>query len=192
MIKAIIFDFGGVIGIDGYWAWLQKQVPNFAERELFFHHLADQIDRGTITKDEYLNILTKETGVAKSNIWPEIFQTIAINQELLTIITSLKKQYKIGLLSNINATFLEEIFINHDLYKYFDEMFISSQHGVIKPEAAAFEKCLSMLKVTKDEALFFDDRQVHVDAANKFGLQAFVYTTNEKLTQDLREHGITV
>jgi HAD superfamily hydrolase (TIGR01509 family) len=67
---------------------------------------------------------------------------------------------------------------------------VSSRYKLIKPEPEAWLKILELLQVTKEAAVFIDDRQGHVDTSNKLGLKAFLFTGNQKLKQDLENYGI--
>lgn len=192
VLKAVIFDFGGVIATDGYWIWLGENVPNIEEKRPFFQKISEEVDKGIITNKEFIEQIARETGKDVNAIWPQIFQKIVINKELLRYITQLKTQYKIGLLTNFTHEWLDEIFQKYNLAPYFDQIIISSRHKLIKPEPEAFLKILELLQVTKEEAVFIDDRQGHVDASNKIGLKAFLFTTNEKLKEDLESCGIKI
>lgn len=190
MVKAIIFDFAGVIGTDGYWVWLKENVSNIEEKRPFFQKISEEVDKGTITNKKFVEQIAKESGKDVNIIWPQIFSKIVINTELLEYITQLKRQYKIGLLTNFTYEWLDELFQKYNLTPYFDQTLISSQYKLIKPEAEAFYKILELLQVSKEEAVFIDDRQGHVDASNKLGLKAFLFTGNEKLKEDLENYGI--
>lgn len=192
MIRAIIFDFAGVIGADGYWSWLRKNVRDLDDKKSFFQEMSEMVDKGTIANQEFVSIIAKETSISSDRIWPEIFREIAINDGLLALMKDLKMHYKIGLLSNFNHIWLDEIFEKYGLHTYFDKIFISSRHGSIKPEDEAFQKVINMLNVTKDEAIFIDDRQVNVDAGKNFGLISILFENNEKLKRDLQNYGIKI
>lgn len=190
VIKAVIFDFAGVIGVDGYWVWLRENVPNIEKKRPFFQKISEEVDKGIITNKEFIEQIARETGKDVNVIWPQIFQKIVINKVLLQYIAQLKTQYKIGLLTNFTHEWLDEIFQKYTLAPYFDQIIISSRHKLIKPESEAFLKILELLQVTEEEAVFIDDRQGHVDASNKIGLKAFLFATNEKLKEDLENYGI--
>lgn len=192
VIKAVIFDFAGVIGVDGYWVWLEENVLNIEEKRPFFQKISEEVDKGIITNKEFVEQIARETKKDVNIIWPQIFQKIAINTALLEYITQLKTVYKIGLLTNYTYEWFDEIFQKHNLTPYFDQILISSRYKLIKPEPEAFLKILELLQVTKEEAVFIDDRQGHVDASNKIGLKAFLFVDNEKLKQDLESYGIKV
>lgn len=190
MIKAIIFDFAGVIGTDGYWIWLREKVKDIENQEEFFHKLGNQVDKGIISHEQFVNQLAEKSGVSKELIWPQVFERIVINFDLLGLIKELKKNYKIGLLTNFTYPWMEKLFEKYKLVQYFDEVLISSAYKVIKPEPEAFAKVLELLEVSKEEAVFIDDRQMHVDGAENFGIKAFLFTSNEQLKKDLQEIGI--
>ena len=192
MIKAIIFDFFGVVVKEGYDIWLEKRVENLSEELQFFRDIGKKIDSGKITHEEFLNIISKKVGVESENIWPEVFKEMTLNENMLALIKSLKENYKIGVLSNATHVWLEDLLERHKLHEYFDEVYISSRQGFIKPQHEAFQKMLNMLDISKEEAIFIDDRQGNVDASNEFGIKAFCYTTVEKLKDDLKEYGVKV
>lgn len=187
MIKAIIFDFAGVIGSDGYWIWLKEKFPSIEGKKGYFQEISEQVDKGIITNQEFAHLLSEKTGIPHKDIWPQIYGKIIINDELLLLIKELKKGYKIGLLTNYTYEWLDEIFSIHNLSQYFDVKLISSKYGIIKPEQESFRKILEMLDVKKGEAIFIDDRQSHVDASNKLGLKAFLYENLKKLKEDLNK-----
>lgn len=190
MIKAIIFDFAGVIGTDSYWQWLEQKMPDIEQKREIFDQLANKVDKGEISNNEFVRALSEKLHVPPERVWKEIFPLTVINYELLGIIEILKKKYKIALFSNYTHEWLKEIIEKHHLSKHFDVIFISSEHGMRKPEAMAFQKILDMLGVTKEEAIFVDDRKNNLDAAKVFGIQSFQYTTPAVLREDLQKAGI--
>lgn len=191
MIKAIIFDFAGVIGTDGYWIWLKENVTDLESKREYYQKISEQVDKAAISNPEFVKAISDDTGIPEDKIWQEIYKEIVINDELLKFIKQLKKKYKIGLLSNFTSPWLREIFENYNLHSYFDQLIISSEHKLIKPEPEIFHKMLKMLKVKKNEAIFIDDRQIHVDAANSIGIKGMLFASNQRLKNDLKEMGVT-
>lgn len=192
MITAIIFDFAGVIGTDGYWMWLKENVQNIEAKRSYFQELSERVDKGIISNKEFVELLSAKTGVESSKIWPAVFKRIVLNEGLINYIRKLKKNYKIGLLSNFTFEWLDEIMEKHNLSSLFDAKFISSKYKMIKPEPEAFDKILELLGTSMSEVIFVDDRQGHVDAANILGVKAILYTTNENLMLDFENYGIKV
>jgi len=192
MIKAIIFDWAGVIGADGLWPWLSMHVQDMAVRRPFFLELCDKVDSAKISHDEFIASLAKESGMEPGEVWPSVKKEMVINHDLIQIMRRLKQNYKIGLLSNFTFPWLNELLTENELYDIFDAHIISSEHKVIKPQREAFEKILRMLGVEASESVFIDDRQMHVNAANKLGMLGILFTGNTKLVADLGAAGVSI
>jgi epoxide hydrolase-like predicted phosphatase len=190
MIKALIFDFAGVIGVDAYWAWLEENVPDLTLQRAYFQALADQVDRAEIPNQEFVRLIAERLGVNSEEIWPQIYEKLVLNKELLAFIEQLKKKYTTTLLSNYTYEWLEEVIAGENLTPLFDTIFISSRYASIKPEADAFRKVLERLHVAPHEAVFIDDRQINVDGARKLGIQALLFTDVAQLRQDLASLGV--
>ena len=188
MIKVILFDFAGVIGADGYWVWLKEKVPDLEKNKAYFQNLSEKIDKEEITDKEFIEGISKGTKVTAGIIKKEIFKKIVINTELLNLITHLKKKYKIGLLTNYHFLWMKELFEIYDLDKYFDGKIISSLYKTIKPDSKIYKIALNLFKVLPEEAIFIDDRQKNVDAGNKLGIKSFLFTSNLKLIEDLKNN----
>ncbi|MCR4276877.1 MAG: HAD family phosphatase [Candidatus Roizmanbacteria bacterium] len=193
MIKALIFDFAGVIGTEGYSLWAKEQKAKGIEsKSNYFHDISDDMDRGSISTQTFSQEVAKVVGIASSDVWKEISQKIKINNELLDLIVNLKKKYKTGLLTNYSDVWMKELISKYELDKYFDSVVISSLHKVIKPDKKIYQISLNMLKIKSEEALFFDDRPRNIEGGEIIGLKSFLFTTNQKLKKDLRSCGITV
>lgn len=193
MIKALIFDFAGVIGSEGYSLWAkEKKSLGIESNTTYFHDISNKLDRGDLTREEFTDDLAKKVGTDSSKIWGEMFEKIKINDELLSYIDRLKKNYKIGLLTNYNHLWMNELFSIYKLEKYFDSKVISSLHNVIKPEKEIYKISLNMLKIEPEEALFFDDRQRNIEGGENVGIKSFLFVDNKKFVEDLRSCGITI
>jgi HAD superfamily hydrolase (TIGR01509 family) len=191
MIKAIIFDWAGVIGADGYWVWLAKNVPNLEKERPYFQKISEQVDGGEISNEEFVKLIGAKVNQPTEEIWRGVKAEIIINHELIDYIRQLKTEYKIGLLSNFTYPWLHEIISDNELWELFDHHIISSEHKMIKPNPKIFHKMLAMLGIDASEAIFIDDRQYNVDASNALGIRSFLYTNVSALRDDLAHSGVT-
>ncbi len=190
MIKALIFDFAGVIVPDAYWIWIKKHVTDFDSKKPIFQNFSEKADEGLITAKELSSLLAQETGVPEAVVQKGYFQEIRINKPLIDLFNVLKEKYKLAILSNYAGEWLRKILDEHNLMEYFEEIIISSEHHILKPQAKMFQLVLDRLHFTKGQAIFIDDRQGHVDASNVFGLKALLYTSVAKLKMDLEKCGV--
>jgi HAD superfamily hydrolase (TIGR01509 family) len=192
MIKAILFDWAGVIAADGYWTWLRENVKDIESKKPFFQKLSEKVDIGKMSQEEFERTIAEYSNVPQNKIWPGVREKIIINTEIVDLIKTLKKRYKVALLSNFVYGWLHEILVTNNLYEIFDETIISSQHGIIKPQKEIFQKMLDLLMLKKNEVIFIDDRQMHIDGATRFGIKALLFTSTDKLIQDLSDNGIKI
>lgn len=185
MVRAIIFDFAGVIGMDGYWSWLKENVRDLERHVDDFHEISNRADRGEVTAADFMNFVGSRSGMDPDIVLQQVLSRIIINQPLIDFIRTLKTSYKIGLLSNFVFEWLDPILRQNDLYPLFDSTVISSQVRMIKPEPEIFELACTKLNVLPSEAIFVDDRQMHVDGANRVGLRGVLFRNVETLKLDI-------
>jgi putative hydrolase of the HAD superfamily len=67
----------------------------------------------------------------------------------------------------------------------FDQMVISAEVGMVKPEPQIYEKVVSDLNVVPAEAVFVDDFPENVASAKAVGLRAIQFISPEQTLRDL-------
>lgn len=192
MIKSIIFDFFGVICPDLYWTWLKVRVPDLESQRDYFQKLSDRLDLGEISPEEFIKTLSEKTDVVEKDVVPQMFEALVIDEPLISLIKELKKTYKIGLLSNSNSHFIDQILTEHNLGDLFDAKIISEKVGFIKPQPEIFKIALDQLNSKPEEAIFVDDREGHAKAAEKVGIEGLVFKDAKILREELKQQGILV
>lgn len=190
MIKAILFDFAGVIVTEGYWLWLKETVSNIEEKKGYFQKLSEKGDAGVISQDEYLRLLSEGTGVAPYDIYPQIRKKIQVDGDLLRLITRLRKNYKVGLITNYTYGLFDMLSKELNLPRSFDKILVSSRVGLLKPDPKFYQLMFDALKVTPQEAVYVDDRDYQVKGAEQLGMKALLYTNGESLITQLTHLGI--
>ncbi len=68
-----------------------------------------------------------------------------------------------------------------------DELTLSFELGIGKPDERIYRHCLARLGVEPHEALFVDDRAENVEAARAVGMEAVRYTSVDALREELAE-----
>lgn len=190
MIKAILFDFAGVIVSDGYWLWLADCVPKLDEKREFFQKLSERGDAGSIPQDEFLRLLSEATGVPSNTIYPQIMQKVRIHNDLLHLVTRLRKNYQVGLITNYTYGLFDQLSKKYHLATYFDHILVSSIVGFIKPDSRFYQLMFNALNVYASECVYIDDRAYQVNEAKKLGMQSLLYSDVTHLTSDLSKQGI--
>ncbi len=187
MIKAIIFDFFDVIRSDPYNAWLRN---HGYERKGSFSEVVQKFDIGSIDMKGFFDTLSSLSGQPVDTIHKEFDTVAAIDSDVVSILSKLKANYKVGLLTNADSVFLRQILKENNLEQYFDEVVISSEVGYSKPSKEIFDIMLKRLNFDPGEALFIDDSLLHIDGAEAVGIQGIQFQGALKLSKDLMSAGV--
>jgi putative hydrolase of the HAD superfamily len=94
-----------------------------------------------------------------------------------------------GILSNMCRETRDHMVENFGWLDDFHHLTWSCELGISKPEAGIYSHALEKLGVSADEALFIDDLEDNVRAAEAIGLHALLFTTPAQLQTDLDLRG---
>jgi HAD superfamily hydrolase (TIGR01549 family) len=187
VIKAIIVDCFGVLTEDGWLAFLNKYVDEDRREEA--RSLNKQNDLNMISYDEFLGKITEMSRASREQADEMIRLHHTRNIALLELLSKLKSSYKIGLLSNVSHNFLEDFLTPEDI-KLFDGLSLSGESGHLKPEPEAYGDICQKLDIESSEAIFIDDREVHVHGAREVGMLSFVYQDVPQVKRELQQAGV--
>lgn len=195
-IKAVVFDFGGVIEIWGSGSILTAiaesiGVPAKDFREECFrqNHLSNV---GNIAWEEMmLKVVESFTDSSEARaktigIIEEFQSRKEINAELLSWFPILRANgYKVAILSNATSQLkvrLQKLGID----ALVDEAVVSGEIGFQKPHAEAFHVLFERLGVHPEEVVFIDDASKSLEKATEIGYVPILFRNNEQLKTDLR------
>lgn len=180
-ITTIIFDLGDVLVSANIRDYLiaDPEVPNEIVDELLklWFIDKDEVD-DTMDLDTYREIVNKRMGVEFSKYIPKLFQynvdcVNAFNYTIPMIQDLKDKGYKVYYLSNWSAwthDLLQEAG-KFDFLKLMDGGVFSYDAGYMKPNEEIYKILLNKYKINPEEAVFFDDREENIEAANKLGIR---------------------
>jgi putative hydrolase of the HAD superfamily len=188
MIKAIIFDFYGVIRSNEYRDWRLKHDISLDE----FKKSAIRLDMGKTSPEEFFDALSKLSGISAADIQKEFSSNASLNKDLLNLIYKLKTNYLVALISNANSSNLRDILASAGIDKLFDQLTISSEVGYVKPSPEIFNHTLEKLGIKAGEAVFVDDNYSFVQTAESIGMKGIHYTDLGSLINAFKKIGIMV
>jgi len=196
-IKTIITDFGGVL----FRIPDQHSVERFQRMlRLKNNELLTMMTASPSESEFIYNIMTGRT--SEKELWasfardlrvsPKILDFIRIrmmkpdrfNKELATFLNSLRPEINITILSNAGTEGRSMVSGIYRCERYVDDIIISAEEGLAKPDPAIYQLALTRLGFHPDEAIFMDDMQENVDAARKVGLHAILFrNTTQVITE---------
>lgn len=183
MIKAIIFDYFGVVSSDEYWDYVGADKNVTSD----YLNLANRVNLGKLHWREFIEELAKKVGKPVEEI-KQVYEAEKINPQVLALAAELHKTYKTALLSNASSEFLEPIIKQAHLNEVFDVIVISSKVGFIKPDPRIFEYTLDQLGVEPSQAILIDDIEHNVQGATALGMEGILYRDLPSLKRTLTEY----
>ncbi len=140
---------------------------------------------GQLTYDELIAEMAQFAKIPESEV-REFLDKNPPNLELLEYIEQdLKPKYKIGFLSNASDDWLDDL-LTPEQQNLFDDVILSFQHGITKPNTAIFELAAERLGVEPTECLFVDDIEAYCEGARAAGMRAIVFRDFESFRQQLQ------
>lgn len=201
MIKAVIFDYGNVIsqtqtGDCAVQMEAMTDVPAQVFRTVY-DRFRFEFDRGTITGAQMYRQLLEADGYHQQAADMALMEQIArldmeswrpVHQDVTDWGLSLKASgLKLGILSNMPTEFLTYYEDEIALFKAAHYVCFSCRVGLIKPEPAIYHDVLKGLEVEPQEAVFFDDMAVNVEAACALGIHGLLWRGLEQAKADFQQ-----
>jgi glucose-1-phosphatase len=121
-------------------------------------------------------------------------ESMSPNPDVLALAQTLSEQCRIAVLTNNPELVAKHIaYLCPEVAQLFGaNVFVSASFKAAKPAGQTFLRCLDALGVAPAEALFVDDLETNVAGARKAGLLGHVFTSPQRLADELRKHQFSV
>jgi len=186
VIKAIIFDFFGVLALRGSESFRQTYVAQHPEKNQQVMAVYDQLGLGRIGYNEFIDQLAKIAGVKRDDVlaYTEDYQA---NTQLLDYIRDdLKPNYKIGIISNAGEDWVLKILGEPGL-RLFDDIVLSYKVKIIKPQPEIYKTSARNLGVNPEDCIFIDDILTYCQGAEQVGMNTVWYQDFDQFKQELAQ-----
>jgi putative hydrolase of the HAD superfamily len=199
-IKAIIFDYGGVIANDYDELLIQDIADKFqisySETLNAINEIIKPYQKGIISDEEFWKQFSKKVNKklprGYKSLWTDKYAVELTDKNVLDLIKKLKTMgYKVALLSN---TILPHVNFNQK-YGYFDlfnPVILSIETGTRKPEEKIYQIVLKKLNLPPNECVFIDDKKEFSDAASKIGIHGLKFNSYDELVHDLAKLNVNI
>ncbi len=187
-VRAVFFDFGGVIMRTEFQAPRQKLAERFnmdyaeIDKAVFNCEAARRASLGEITEEQFWADVSRRFKLPASEAQAfrdQFFGGDLIDRSLVETIRSLRGSVHTGLISNAWSG-LRGFLAKEKLLDLFDTAVISAEVGVVKPSAKIYQLALEQAKVSAEEAVFVDDFPENVAACQEVGMTGILFDDPQK------------
>ena len=192
-IRAILFDFGGVLAEEGFREGLKEIAQEHGlEAESFYQLGAEAVYGsgyviGQGSEADFWNVLCRRGGLPpyEPGFTREILQHFVLRPEMMAAVRTLRKQGYLTVILSDQTDWLDQLDKRDDFFREFDRVFNSYHLGKGKRDPSIFDDTLRELGVEPQQALFIDDNAGHVERAASRGLKTILFQDQQRLLADL-------
>jgi putative hydrolase of the HAD superfamily len=203
MIKALIFDYGGVLSLPQDKSCIKKmqETCNIPPDIFIFEYnrYRPEYDRGTISGFEYWTSILKSSNsettseIIRALVDEDVKSWTQINPTIVNWAKRLKQfSYRTAILSDMTEDTLGYVMKNFGWISVFDVRVFSCKLGMTKPEPAIYYRCLNELKIKPEDGLFIDDDIGNAKAAEELGMKGIHYKNPQRLQIELHKLGVNI
>ena len=198
-IKAVIFDWGGVLIDDpapGLMQYCAKEL-DVSKQQYTEAHQKFEADfvKGLISEDTFWSRICRELNMPKPKVpslWAEAFKVAYIPREdMFSMAASLRRDgYKTAVLSNTEIPAMQYFYqLQYDM---FDVLVFSCAKRMKKPEREIYELTVERLGVAVEQSVFIDDRLEYIKGAKQAGLKTILFRSIEQVKTELAKLNVKV
>lgn len=193
MIKAVVFDWGGVLIDDPsddlfkYCAQTLGVEKNTLKLTMESH--LENFQKGMITEMQLWRAVCDHLHVPilqQRSLWLDAVQHVFVDKkEMHDLARELRRKgYKIGFLSNTELP-TTKYFFEKNYEQMFDEIVFSCVEHVVKPDPHIYKLIAQRLQVLVGEVIFIDDKLPYVHAAKNVGMQGVHFKNAQQVIDDV-------
>jgi putative hydrolase of the HAD superfamily len=198
-IKAVVFDWGGVLIDDPAYPLIQyfAKALHVTEDDYLeaYQKYQEDFHRGLISEDKFWTKMCAYLDVPKPKVrslWGQGFKSVySPRRKVLSLARLLRRKgYHIGLLSNTEEPSM--CYFYQQGYDIFDVLVFSCEEELLKPQKAIYKRVVERLGVKPQETVFVDNNPEFVDGAKQVGLIGILFEDIDQLKKDLARLSVKV
>ena len=192
-LKILFFDIGGILLSNG-WGHESRKVASekfgldYAEVNALHNFIFNVYEIGSVTLDEYLDtvIFNHPRDFVREDFKEFIFST-SVELPMLQFLKDWKKDcgFRIISLNNEGKELNDYRVRKFKLHECFDAFVSSCEVKMRKPDPGIWQLAMGIAQASPQQCVYFDDRKMFVDTAQKLGIRSFQHTSLESTKQIL-------
>ncbi len=194
MIKAILFDFDGVLTTDKTGS---QSIINYLSAKTGIPFDTLKATYASFNKDLLYN------GLKHEDMWQEFcdrigtnidytlltdsFWNTPIDIDMIAVVKQLKAQYSIGMITDNKCDRIDAIMQYHGWGELFDVISVSAAFHSGKTDERIFTETLSALGVHPDESVFIDNTTKNLIVPERLGMHTILFDDTNRNIQRFTE-----
>ncbi|MBU0589132.1 MAG: HAD-IA family hydrolase [Gammaproteobacteria bacterium] len=203
MLKAVFFDFDGVLTTDKTGSATtthyisQKTGIELSTVKAAFARHNTALTLGKTTHSEIWRQLCDDLGQSLSiSLLHEAFESTPLNKEMFTLARSLRQAYLVGIITDNKKDRIDYLRRQHNLDALFDFVIVSAEVGSDKGEQSIFLTALRSTGVKASEAVFIDNNKENLMVPSALGMKTCFHDDERNdvqvLVKLLQELGVAI
>jgi putative hydrolase of the HAD superfamily len=196
MIKAIIFDYNGVVKVINKYFFddvesifslsaEEKESAKKMTRDLF-----KQFDKGLLNEDsfwlKFSERINKSMPVNVKESARKLFdEHFELYEEVVNMLKNLKTNGYVTAVLSDTFPYMADITRERNGYEYFDKVYLSCEVGFVKPQEEFYELAVKDLVVLPGECIFIDDNKDNLLPAEKLGMKTILAKKPDQISEDV-------
>jgi len=198
-IRAVMFDFGGVISSSPFEAFerleIERGLPRHFIRTVNATNPDDnawaQLERSEVSIDAFCALWAAEARALGHELDGRlVLERLAgeIRPQMVAAIRTCRTKFKTACLTN-NFVAAERVVSGQvaDVYSLFDAVLESRVLGVRKPDPRFYQTACEVLGVRPEESVFLDDLGINLKPARALGMHTIKVTDPDRAIAELEE-----
>jgi putative hydrolase of the HAD superfamily len=195
-IKAVLFDFGGVLAEEGFRRGLEAIALQEGRDPVNFFLKAQSLIYSTgyvlgrADESSFWGALKEETGIgtAEGDLHRAVLDRFLLRPDMIALVRDLKgKGYLVSILSD-QTDWLEILDRKLGIYRHFDRVYNSFRSHRSKRDPYWFTEICADLGLAPSQVVFTDDNEDNVTRAAAMGLRAIHFQYEEQFRKDLARY----
>lgn len=192
-IRAILFDFGGVLAEEGFRDGLQAIATRQGLDPEAMHRagMAAIYDSGYVlgraSAADFWRLMRERTGLygQDTELTDEILSRFVARSWALELVKRLRRRGLLTAILSDQTDWLDRLNARDNFFKAFDYVFNSYRLGKGKHDPSLFDDVVHWLAIRPEQAVFIDDAPDNIERARTRGLRALLYQNRRRLEEDL-------
>ena len=198
-VNTLIFDIGNVLVQQRFEELAGELSSNQAEYDFLMNQMFSgpiwaELDRGTYEGEAeiqaMINVSPEHEVLIRKLYWNlgNCFQPFEGSTDWIRELKS--KGYRVYALSNWGRPFYEQGKEKMDFLEEMDGYLLSYRYHVLKPAPEYYQLLLDIYHIQPEEAVFLDDVEKNVRAAEALGIHGIVFQSRDQAKRELAKLGI--